>query len=146
MSICLTTKTCRAKLKPVIVFQGAKHEATTLNEEFKNRCVLASSSNGWMKEELVLKCLRQVLWVFSFKKRLFAWDTFYTNKTKDVRKLLNRWKLMMLWFLGIHQVCSSTWCGLQQTFRTPHNRILWWIVSIGVHQYTEVENMKPVIW
>ena len=83
VSVCLT-----AKLKPFIVFQGAKREATVLNEEFKNRCVVASSSNGWMNEELVLKLLRQVLEMFSFKKRLFAWDTFEAHMTEYARKLL----------------------------------------------------------
>ena len=36
MSICLTTKANGTKLKPFIIFQGAKREATALNEEFKN--------------------------------------------------------------------------------------------------------------
>ena len=88
VSECLTTKVDGTKLKPFIVFQGANREATALNEEFKNRCVAASSSNGWMNEELVLKFLRQVLGLFSFKKRLFAWDTFEANMTEDVRKLV----------------------------------------------------------
>ena len=72
VSVCLTAKADGTKLKPFIVFQGAKREATALNEEFKNRYVVASSSNGWMNEELVLNFLRQVLGLFSFKKRLFA--------------------------------------------------------------------------
>ena len=72
MSVCLTAKADGTKLKPFIVFQGVKREATELNEEFQNRCVAASSSNGWMNEELLLKFLRQVLGMFSFKKRLFA--------------------------------------------------------------------------
>ena len=76
VSVCLTAKADGTKLKPFIVFQGAKREAAALNEEFKNRCVVASSSNGWMNAELLLKFLRQVLGMFSFKKRLFAWDTF----------------------------------------------------------------------
>ena len=46
VSVCLTAKADGTKLKPFIVFQGAKREATALNEEFKNRCVVASSSNG----------------------------------------------------------------------------------------------------
>ena len=55
VSVGLTAKADRIKLKPLIVFQVAKCEATALNEEFKNRCIVASSSNGWMNEELVLK-------------------------------------------------------------------------------------------
>ena len=94
MSLCLTAKPKAdgTKLKPFIVFQCAESEATALNEEFKNRCVLGSSSNGWMNEELVLKFLRLVLGMFSFKKRLFAWDTFEAHMTEDVKKLLKQMK------------------------------------------------------
>ena len=60
VSVCLTAKADGTKLKPFIVFQGAKREATALNEGFKNRCVVASFSNGWMNKVLVLKFLRQV--------------------------------------------------------------------------------------
>ena len=60
VSVCLTAKADETKLKPFIVFQNANREATALNKEFKNRCVVASSSNGWMNEELVLNFLRQV--------------------------------------------------------------------------------------
>ena len=92
VSVCLTSKAERTKLKPYIVFQDAKREAKALNEEFKNRCVAGSSSNGWMNEELVLKFLRQVLRMFSFKKLLFAWVTFDANMTEHVRKLLKQMK------------------------------------------------------
>ena len=34
MSVCLTAKADGTKLKPFIAFQGAKREATALNEEF----------------------------------------------------------------------------------------------------------------
>ena len=39
VSVCSTAKADGTKLKPFIVFQCAKREATTLNEEFINRCV-----------------------------------------------------------------------------------------------------------
>ena len=91
VSVCLTAKADGAKLKP-FAFQGVKREATAINEEFKNHCVVASSSNSWMNEELVLKFLRQVLGMFSFKKRLFAWDTFEAHMTEEVRKLLKQMK------------------------------------------------------
>ena len=92
MSVCLTAKADGTKLKPFIVFQSAKCEATALNEKFKNRCVMALSWNGWMDEELVLKFLRQVLGMFSFKKCLFAWDIFEAHMRDDVRKLLKQMK------------------------------------------------------
>ena len=71
MRLWLTAKANGTKLKPHIVFQGANSEATALVEEVKNRCVVVSSSNGWMNEELVLKFLRQVLGMFSFKRVYF---------------------------------------------------------------------------
>ena len=40
------------KLKPFIVFPGAKRETKQLNEEFKNKCYVASSVNGRMNEDL----------------------------------------------------------------------------------------------
>ena len=92
VSGCLTVKADGTKLKPFIVFQGAKREATAVNEEFKNRCVVALSLNGWMNEELVLKFLRQVLRMFSFKKRVLAWDNFETYMIEDVKKLLKQMK------------------------------------------------------
>ena len=54
--------------------------------------VVASSSNGWLSKELVLKFFRQVLGMFSFKKHLLAWDTFKAHMTEDVRKLLKQMK------------------------------------------------------
>ena len=48
-------------MKPFIVFPGAKRETKVLNEEFKAKCVVASSSKGWMNEELTLDWVRSVL-------------------------------------------------------------------------------------
>ena len=45
-----------------------------------------------MNEELVLRFLRQVLGMFSFKQRLFAWETFEGHMTEDVRKLVKQMK------------------------------------------------------
>ena len=52
VSVCLTAKADGIKLKPFIVFLGAKRETKQLNEEYKNRCCAASSVNGWMNEDL----------------------------------------------------------------------------------------------
>ena len=60
VSVCLTAKVDGTKLKPLIGFEGVKHEATALNEEFQNQCIVASSSNGWMNKEPVLRFLRKV--------------------------------------------------------------------------------------
>ena len=54
VSVCLTAEADGTKLKPFIVFHGAKRETKVLHEEFKAKCVVASSSKGWMKEDLTL--------------------------------------------------------------------------------------------
>ena len=64
VSVCLTAKADGTKLKPFIVFPGAKRETKVLNEEFKAKCVVASSSNGWMNKELTLDWVRSVLGSF----------------------------------------------------------------------------------
>ena len=53
---------------------------------------MTSSSNGWMNEELVLSYLRKILGMFTFQKRLLAWNTFETHMTEAVKKLLKEIK------------------------------------------------------
>ena len=76
VSVCLSAKADGTKLKPMIVFGGAKRESKALNEEFKSRCVVASSKNAWMNEELTLVWAEKVLGKFSFGRRLLSWDSF----------------------------------------------------------------------
>ena len=72
VSVCLTAKADGTKMNPFIVFKGTKRESAVLNDRFKGRCVVTSSSNGWMNEELVLSYLRKILGMFTFQKRLLA--------------------------------------------------------------------------
>ena len=48
-SLCLIGKTHGTKLKPFIIFPGDKRETNLVNEEFKAKCVLPSSSK-WVDE------------------------------------------------------------------------------------------------
>ena len=84
VTVCLTAKADGTRMKPFIIFQGAKREVAVLNEEFKNRCVVTSSSNGWMNEELTLMYLKKFVGPFSFQKRLLAWDTFEAHMTEQL--------------------------------------------------------------
>ena len=68
VSVCINAKADGTKVKAFIVFQDAKREATALNEEFKNRCVVTSSSNGWMNKEA-------------------SWGIFEAHMTEVIRKL-----------------------------------------------------------
>ena len=48
----LSARADGTKLKPYIVFCGAKREVKKLNEDFKHNCVIATSSNAWLNKEL----------------------------------------------------------------------------------------------
>ena len=72
VSVCLSAKADGTKLKPMIVFGGAKRESKALNEEFKSRCVVASSKNAWMNEELTLVWAEKVFGKFSFGRCLLS--------------------------------------------------------------------------
>lgn len=46
VSACLAKKADGTKLKPMVVFKGAKREVAVLKQEFQNRAVVATSANG----------------------------------------------------------------------------------------------------
>ena len=72
VSICLAAKADGTKLKPLVVFRAAKRESNSLDEEFESRCVVKSSGNAWMNEELITIWVKRVLGAFSFNRRLLA--------------------------------------------------------------------------
>ena len=68
VSVCLTGTTDGSKCKSFIVFKGAKREGKFVHEEFKRKCSVATSTNGWMNEGLTLRWC-SVFWEnFSFTK------------------------------------------------------------------------------
>ena len=66
---------------------------SALNENFNDYCVVASSSNYWMNEELILLYLKRVIGSFSFQKRLLNCNTSEAHMTKPVRKLLKKMRI-----------------------------------------------------
>ena len=93
VSVCLTAKADGTKLKPFIVFGGAKRESKALNDEFKARCCVASSANAWMNEELTIQFVNSVTGKFAFRRRLLAWNSFECHTTNEVRKTLKMAKV-----------------------------------------------------
>ena len=75
VSVCLAAKADGTKLKPLIVFRAAKRESKALDEEFKSRCVIETSGNAWMNEDLTLTWVKRVVGAFCFNRRLLAWDS-----------------------------------------------------------------------
>ena len=76
VSVCLTAKADGTKLKPFIVFKekGAKRDIEAMKKEpkFKNKCVLATSSNAWMTAETTTQYVNEVIGSLSFRRRLFV--------------------------------------------------------------------------
>ena len=60
VSVCLAAKADGTKLKPLVVFRAVKRESNSLYEESESRCVVKSSGNAWIKEELM------TIWVKRF--------------------------------------------------------------------------------
>ena len=54
VSVCLAAEGDGTKLKLYIILCGHKREAKKLKEDFRTECVIQSSSNGWMNDDLTL--------------------------------------------------------------------------------------------
>ena len=85
VSVCLAAKADGSKMKPMIMFGGGKREVKKLNEEFRSKCVIASSGNAWMNEGLTLIWADKVLGKISFGRRLLAWDSFSCHIMDSVK-------------------------------------------------------------
>ena len=103
VSVCLTARADGTKLKPFIVFKGAKREVAILNQEFRGKCILASSENGWMNTPLTLEWVQKVLGSFSFNQRLLAWDSYECTWNKPLVKILKPKKSSRLSFPEVVQ-------------------------------------------
>ena len=66
VSVYLAAKADGPKLKPIIVFKGAKREVAAHSQEFKHEAVVATSDNAWMNTELTKVWINSVLGAFSF--------------------------------------------------------------------------------
>ena len=85
VSVCLAAKTNGSKMKPMVVFGGGKSEMSKLNEEFRSKCITASSDNAWINEDLTMIWVEKVLGKFSFGCRLLAWDSFSCHIIDSVK-------------------------------------------------------------
>ena len=146
VSVCLTGKADGTRLKPFIVFKGAKRESKALHDELKNKCSVASSANGWMNEELTLRWCCEILGQFSFCKRLLAaWDSFEAHLTDDVKKELTKSKFESVIVPG---GCTKYIQAPDVMWNKPFKGCIQelyddWLAN-GKHQYTDAGNLKPV--
>ena len=145
MSVCLAARGDGTKLKPFIVFAGAKRESTALHEEYKRQCSVASSTNGWMNEELTLRWVNEIVGAFSFNKRLLAWDSYEAHMTESVSRRLKEISMESVIVPGgctkYIKAPDVVWIKpFQQTIAEFYDE---WL-SNGIHEFTESGNMKPV--
>ena len=81
VTVGLAAKGEWTKLNPFIVFKG-KRDVEKLQKEYENKCIIASSANGWMDTDLTLSWTNTVLGPFSFKgvvRRFFIFNTAYED-------------------------------------------------------------------
>ena len=145
VSVCLAGKADGTRLKPFIVFKGGKRECKSLHEEFRGKCSVASSANGWMNEELTLQWCSEILGQFSFCKRLLAWDSYEAHLTDDVKKSLTKSKIESAIVPG---GCTKYIQAPDVVWNKPFKGKIQeyyddWLAN-GKHEYTNAGNMKPV--
>lgn len=145
VSVCLTAKANGEKLKPFIVFKGAKREVEKLNKEFSGKCVVASSVNGWMDTELTSEWIDKVLGTFSFGKRLLAWDTYSCHIEDSASKSLKNKNIDAVLVPG---GCTRYIQAPDVSWNKPFKQHCTesydeWLASTGLMEETACGNLKP---
>ena len=134
----LAAKSDGTKLKPIIVFKGAKREAKQLQKEYKNKCFIATSTNGWMDTDLTLSWVNTVLGQFSFRRRLLAWDIYECHLMSLVQKSLKTKKIDAVFVSGgctkYIQAPDVSWNKPFKAYCTE--KYDEWLEAVGIHQET----------
>ena len=79
VSVSLAAKADGSKMKPMIVFEGGKREVNKLNETFRSKCIIASSSNASMNEDLTKISVEKIVGKFSFGSDLLLGIHFHVT-------------------------------------------------------------------
>lgn len=144
VTVGLAAKGDGTKLKPFIVFKNAKREVASLQKEFKSRCVIASTPNGWMDTEQTLRWCDDVIGRFSFRRRLLAWDTYECHLVDLVTKSLTMKKVDTAYIPGgatrYIQAPDVSW---NKPFKSHcAEQYDKWLEEEGIHTETEAGNLK----
>ena len=148
VSVCLTARADGTKLKPFIVFKGAKREVATLNQEFRGKCILASSEDEWMNTPLILEWVQKVLGSFSFNERLLAWDSYECHMEQTVSKDLKAKKIESLIIPG---GCTKYLQAPDVSWNKPFKAKVAeeydeWLSTVGINRVTDEGNLKSPEW
>ena len=125
------------------MFKGAKREVKKLNEEFKTRCVVASSDNAWIDEPLTEQFCHKILRICSFRCRI--WDAFSCHLTHAMNGILNQGKVDSVIVPGgctkYIQAADVSWNKpMKEYLREMYD--LW--LAENEHELTTHGHMKPV--
>ena len=145
VSVCFSAKADGTKLKPMIVFKGAKREVDILAKEFRGKCVIASSPNAWMNTDLTHQYINSVLGAFCFKRRLLAWDTYQCHLVPSVTESLHAKKISVALVPG---GCTKYIQGPDVSWNKPFKahcteKYDEWLEADGITRETECGNLKP---
>ena len=132
------------KLKPMVVFRGAKREVAALNQEFKQQAVVATSANAWMDTGLTEVWIDSVLGSFSFNLRLLAWDSFECHIEESITHALQSKKICRVIVPGgctkYVQAPDICWNKLFKVACTE--KYDGWLGTVGIHEETAAGNLK----
>eukprot|EP00794_Sanderia_malayensis_P014636 gene14636-16155_t len=129
---------------PVWAGMGAKRETEAMKIEFQHKCVVATSSNGWMDTDLILMWINSVLGQFSFRRRLLAWDTYECHLTPAVQASLKSKKMDTAMIPGR---CTKYIQAPDVSWNKPFKakcteKYDAWLTSEGIRSETEAGNLK----
>ena len=144
VSVCLAAKADGTKLKPMVVFKGAKREVAALNQEFKRRAVVATSANAWMNTELTKVWIDSVLGSFSFDRRLLAWDSFECHIEESIGQALQSKKIDRVIVPGgcTKYIQAPDLCWNKPFKAACTEKYDEWLGSVGIHEETAAGNLK----
>lgn len=92
-----------------------------MNEDrhLSGKCVIRSSTNGWMNESLTVEWVQYVVGRFSFAPRFLVRDTYKCHMTNVVKEALDRLASIQHWYL----VGARNTSRLLTCHGTSHSRI-----------------------
>ena len=144
VSVCLAARADGTKLKPMVVFKGAKRETTAMNKEFRRHAVVASSANAWMNTELTHVWIESVLGSIAFARRLLAWDSFECHMEESVARSLKSKRIDVAIIPG---GCTKYIQAPDVSWNKPFKAACTekydeWLATVRIHEETEAGNLK----
>ena len=144
VSVCLAVKADGTKLKPMVVFKGGKREDAVLKQEFQQRAVVATSTNGWIDSDLTKVWVESVLGAFSFHRRLLALDSNECHIEDTITESLRSKKVDSIIVPGgctkYIQAPDVSW---NKPFKSScTEKYAEWLGTVGINEETAAGNLK----